>query len=132
VETFAGAPGWARRARQALQREPRSRLHGMALDPAVIVEAARAGDEVALGVVDETAAALGAGIGGALNLLNVDRVVIGGGVAAAGEFLLGRIVEETRRRVFPHVFADCSFRLAELGGDAGVVGAARAAMLALA
>jgi hypothetical protein len=50
-------------------------------------------------------------------------------VAAAGEFLLVRIVEETRRRVFPGVFADGTFRLAELGGDAGVVGAARAAML---
>jgi glucokinase len=132
VETYAGAPGWARRARQALERAPESRLHGMPLDPAAIVEAARAGDQVALGVVEETAAALGAAIGGALNVLNLDRVVLAGGVAAAGAFLLDRIVEQTRRRVFPHVFADCSFRLAELGGDAGVVGAARAAMIALA
>jgi glucokinase len=132
VETYAGAPGWARRAKEALARVPHSRLHGLGLDPAVIVEAARAGDEVALGVVDGVAAALGAGIGAALNLLNLDRVVVGGGVAAAGEFLLDRIVEETRKRIFPHVFADCSFRLAELGGDAGGVGAARAAMLALA
>jgi glucokinase len=132
VETYAGAPGWARRAKDAVVHAPHSRLHGLGLDPAVIVEAARAGDEVALGVVDGTAAALGAGIGATLNLLNLDRVVIAGGVAAAGEFLLDRIVEATRKRVFPHVFADCSFRIAELGGDAGVVGAARAAMLALA
>jgi glucokinase len=132
VETFAGAPGWARQAQEALAGGRPSRLHGLGLDPAVIVEAARAGDEVALGVVDGVAGALGAGIGAALNLMNLDRVVVGGGVAAAGPFLLDRIVEHTRRRVFPHVFADASFRLAELGGDAGVVGAARAAMLALA
>lgn len=130
VETYAGAPGWARRAKEALAHAPHSRLHGLGLDPAVIVEAARAGDEVALAVVDGTAAALGVGIGAALQLLNLDRVVIAGGVAAAGPFLLDRIVEETRKRIFPHVFADASFRLAELGGDAGVVGAARAAMLA--
>ena len=132
VETFAGAPGWGRRAREALQTGRDSRLHGQNLDPAVIVEAARAGDEVAVGVVDGAARALGTGIGAVLNLMNLDRVVVAGGVAAAGAFLLDRIVEQTRQRIFPHVFADCSFRLAELGGDAGVVGAARAAMVALA
>jgi glucokinase len=52
-----------------------------------------------------------------------------GGVSAAGELLLDRIVEHTRRRSYPQVFADCSFRVAELGGDAGALGAARAAML---
>jgi glucokinase len=51
-------------------------------------------------------------------------------VAAAGPFLLERIVEQTRRRTFAQVFADCSFRAAELGNDAGVLGAARAAQLA--
>jgi glucokinase len=132
VETFAGAPHWARRAREALALARPSRLHGQSLDPAVIVEAARAGDEVALDVVDGAARALGTGIGAALNLMNLDRVVIAGGVAAAGPFLLERIVGYTGQRIFPHVFADCSFRLAELGGDAGVVGAARAAMVALA
>ena len=54
-----------------------------------------------------------------LNLLNLERVVIAGGVAAAGAFLLDRVVEETRKRIFPHVFADCSFRLAELGARRG-------------
>jgi glucokinase len=132
VETFAGAPYWALHAREALARAPQSRLHGRDLDPEVIVAAAQAGDQVALSVVDGAASALGAGIGAALNLLNLDRVVIAGGVAAAGAFLLDRIVEQTRRRIFPHVFADASFRLAELGGDAGVIGAARVAMGAFA
>jgi glucokinase len=94
------------------------------------VDAARAGDATALDVVDGTARALGQALGGLLNTLNLDRVVIGGGVAAAGDFLLGRVVRETRARAWPQAFADCSFRLAELGGDAGVVGAARVAMLA--
>ena len=93
------------------------------------MNAARAGDRVALDVVDGAAQALAVGLAGALNLVNVERVVIGGGVAQAGEFLLERIVAETKRRTFPQVFADATFRLAELGGDAGAVGAARVGMI---
>jgi len=131
VETIAGIGGWVRRAEELLvSRE--SVLRGRPLDPEAIVNAAKADDGVALEIVDGAAAALGVGIGAVLNLLNLDRVVVGGGVAAAGEFLLERIVAEVRARIFPQVFADASFRLAELGGDAGVVGAARVAMVGLA
>ncbi len=124
VETFAGAPHWKRRAELALAGRE-STLHGTALDPKAIVAAAQNGDAVALEVVDGAARALGTGIAAALSLLNLESVVIGGGVSAAGPFLLDRIVEQTRRRVFPQVFADCAFRLTALGSDAGVVGAAR-------
>jgi glucokinase len=123
LETIAGIHGWTRRAEAAL---------GKSLDPEAIVAAAREGDARALQVVEGTARALGIGIGAALNLLNLDRVVLGGGVAAAGDFLLARVAEEVRQRVFPQVFADCTFKLAELSGDAGVVGAARVAMIGLA
>jgi glucokinase len=129
VETIAGAAGWVRRAEEAMAGR-QSALRGLQLEPAVIVEAARTGDAAALEVVDGAARALGAGIGAALNLLNVERVVIGGGVAAAGAILLDRVVAETRQRTFPAVFASCSFRPAALGADAGVVGAARVAVLA--
>jgi glucokinase len=131
LETVAGIWGWVRRAAEALQTRESS-LRGQTLDPQAIVNAARNGDAVALEVVDGTARALGVGIGACLNLLNLDRVVLGGGVAAAGEFLLERVTHEVRARCFPQVFADTSFRLAELGGDAGVVGAARVAMVGLA
>ena len=95
-----------------------------------IVEAARGEDAVALEVVDDAARAVGIGRGRVLDLLNVDRVVIGRRRGSnAGFFLLERIVEETRKRTFPHVFADVTFRLAELGSDAGVVGAARVGMI---
>jgi glucokinase len=132
VETIAGIDGWVRRAEQALSSSRDSALRGQRLDPEAIVNAAKAGDGVALEIVEGAAGALGVGIGAALNLLNLDRVVVGGGVSAAGEFLLERIAAAVRARTFPQVFADASFRLAELGGDAGVVGAARVAMVGLA
>jgi glucokinase len=129
LETVAGIPGWTRRAEALLASGRASTLTGSALDPQAIVEAARGDDAVALEVVDGAARAVGIGVAAVLDLLNVDRVVVGGGVANAGFFLLERIVEEARKRTFPHVFADVSFRLAELGSDAGMVGAARVGML---
>lgn len=133
LETIAGVHGWERRAREALVGRRDSTLKvAVLLDPAAVVAAARRGDPLALELMDEAARAVGVGVAAALNLLNLDRVVVGGGVSRAGEFLLQRIVEHTRRRTFPHVFADATFRLAELGADAGVVGAARVAMLSLA
>ena len=130
LETIAGVPGWARRAEALLAGGRPSALAGRSpLDPQVIVEAARGDDAVALEVVDGAARAVGVGVAAVLDLLNIDRVVVGGGVASAGFFLLERITEETRRRTFPHVFADVTFRLAELGADAGVVGAARVGMI---
>jgi len=127
LETIAGSAGWARSA-EALMTERDSTLRGRPLDPASILECAREGDAVALDVVDGVAQALGTGVAAALDLLNLDRVVLGCGASASGDLLLQGIVEHTRRRSFPHVFASTSFRLAELGGDAGVVGAARVAM----
>ena len=131
LETIAGVPGWERRAREALLGRDSTLKTAVLLDPAAVVGAAQRGDALALELVDEAARAVSVGLAAALNLLNLDRVVVGGGVSRAGDFLLDRIVEHTRRRTFPHVFGDVSFRLAELGPDAGVVGAARVAMVSL-
>src|SRR5262245_31384554 len=130
LETVAGSFGWMRRAEAAVHRHPTALLARRTLEPATIVDAARADDRAALEIVDGVARALGQALGGLLNTLNLDRVVAGGGIADAGDFLLDRVVRETQPRSRPQAFADCSFRLAELGGDAGVLGAARAAMLA--
>jgi glucokinase len=129
VETMAGAAAWVRLAEERLATGRTSTLGGVPLDPAVIATAAREGDAVALEVVDEVARALGIGIAATLLLLNLECVVIGGGVAGAGAVLLDRIVRHVQQRVFPQVFADTEIRLAELGSEAGVIGAARVAML---
>lgn len=129
IETFAGAPAWTRLAEARLAAGRESVLRGGVIDPATIAQAAREGDEVALEVVDEVARALGIGIAATLLLLNLQCVVVGGGVSAAGPVLLDRIVQHVQQRVFPQVFADVQVRLAELGSEAGVIGAARVAML---
>jgi glucokinase len=127
LETVVGIAGWSRRVAEKIKTRS-SRLTGQKIEPATIVAAAREGDEVSIEVVDETARALGQALGGLINTLNPERAVIGGGVAAAGAFLLDRVVRDTKKCCWPQAFEDCSFRLAELGADSGVVGAARVAM----
>jgi glucokinase len=129
LETIAGIAGWVRRAEAAVASRESALRRAPELSPETIVAAAKDGDAVAVEIVDDAARAVGVGVAATLNLLNLERVVIGGGVARAGSFLLERIVAHAKQRTFPHVFEDASFRLAELGSDAGVVGAARVAII---
>lgn len=62
------------------------------------------------------------------NLLNPSTIVIGGGVSAAGEYLLDGVRKEYEPLVFPQVRESTSLSLAQLGNDAGVIGAASLVM----
>ena len=90
------------------------------------------GDKLASRLFGEAVEAVGIGIASVINLLDVDRIVIGGGLAEKMGSDLGEMIEEAAR---PHVFlpsADRQVVMAELEDDAGMVGAAalgRAAML---
>ncbi len=88
------------------------------------VDAARAGDERALAGMREIGRLLGIGIANLIVVLTPDRVVVGGGVAAAGELLLEPIREETRRRVRVTDLDQVTIVAAELGTWAGSIGAA--------
>ena len=96
-----------------------------AVETATVLEAARAGDEVALEVVDEVADRMAHAIAAVAGLLNPELVVIAGAVASAGDLLLHRI----RDRLLPDLI-DLPPRLAmsSLGDQAVVVGAVRMAL----
>jgi glucokinase len=68
--------------------------------------------------------ALARGIASAANLLDLDRVVIGGGVAQSGDLLFVPLEEELRRRACLSFSHNVEVRRAELGAEAGAVGAA--------
>jgi glucokinase len=88
------------------------------------VAAARAGDARALAGLAEIGRYLGIGIGNMIAVVSPDRVVIGGGVAAAGELLLAPIRDELRRRVHTTSLERVEVVTAELGTWAGAIGAA--------
>ncbi len=88
------------------------------------VQAARGGDQRALDGLSEVGRYLGIGIANVITLISPDRVVIGGGIAAAGELLLGPIRDELRRRVLTTSLDRVTLVTAELGTWAGAIGAA--------
>lgn len=96
---------------------------GTATAEEAVVEA-RAGDARALAGLAEVGRYLGIGIANAITILAPDRVVIGGGVAAAGELLLGPIRDELRLRVRMTALREVEVVTAELGTWAGAIGAA--------
>jgi glucokinase len=92
------------------------------------VKAARAGDERAIRALRILGERLGIGIANAINTFDPREVVIGGGVSAAGDLLLGPAREAARRFVLPGVGTETTIRLARRGGEAGVLGAALLAL----
>jgi glucokinase len=89
-----------------------------------VVEAARAGEDRALEALAQAGRWLGIAIGNAMVVLNPDRVVVGGGVAEAGELILGPAREEARRRVCFAPANRAEVVPAALGYEAGSIGAA--------
>ncbi len=88
------------------------------------VEAARRDDPAGLEALENLGERLGVGVANAINVFDPDLVVIGGGVAAAGELLLRPVERVARRFVLPGVGTKTEIRIARYGNDAGVRGAA--------
>jgi len=86
-----------------------------------VASAALKGDPVALEVMDHAAKMLGIGLGGAINLMNPERVVLGGGVTKSGERWWKVVRETARYNVLPEMRVD--IQPAALGDDAPLWGA---------
>lgn len=99
-------------------------LWGGDADAHLLVERGREGDEDALGRLQEIAGYIGAAVGSLANLFDPEVVVVGGGFGKAADLLLERAQEAARREALAP--ADRTLRIvpAELGSDAGLVGAA--------
>lgn len=95
----------------------------------LVTRAAQAGDALALEVLLDAAAALGSGIAAAINLLNPERVVLGGGVTKAGEQWWERVRETPRTETLPQVRV--AIVPAGMADDAPLWGAAALAESAL-
>lgn len=89
-----------------------------------LVERAQAGDDAARAALAELGRLLGAGIGSFVNMFGVELVVIGGGFGVgAGELLLVPALEAARREALSPASQRLRLVEAELGADAGLIGA---------
>jgi glucokinase len=93
----------------------------------MISDEAAGGDAFAQWVIEETGDWIGVGIASLINLLNPERVVLGGGMIAAADLLLDAIRRRAKKDAFEVPARRAQIVVAELGEDAGVVGAALAA-----
>lgn len=85
---------------------------------------ARSGDAQALAGFEQVGRSLGVGIANMITVITPERVVIGGGIAAAADLLFEAIRDEVERHVFTTSLAEVEIVLAELGTWAGAIGAA--------
>lgn len=130
LETVASATGIVRVARQLAESYEGDSLiklkidNGDSVSSKDIFEAAQAGDKFADTVVEKVSFYLGLAAANLSNTLNPSAVVIGGGVSAAGEFLRSRVQGYFTQFAFPAVKTSTKIKIAELGNDAGIIGAA--------
>lgn len=129
LETVASATGIVRQAmdriregrptvlRQWFSEETMSRMQAKDISRAYDL-----GDEVAVEVMNTTGTYLGLGLAYAVTLFSPDVVIIGGGVAAAGERLLAPVREAMKSRLIRNYWDRIRVVTAELGDDAGVIG----------
>ncbi len=93
------------------------------LTPALIAAQAEKGDSVALEVFEETGYYVGLCVANLINLLNPEMIVIGGGVAQAGELILAPIRRTAYACAIRSLSRTCEIVPAELGDNAGIMGA---------
>lgn len=89
-----------------------------------VFDLAKEGDDLALIVYRHFCRYLGVACASIAAVMNPTYIVIGGGVSAAGDFLLDGVRSVYEENVFPPIKESTSLKLAELGNDAGVIGAA--------
>lgn len=94
------------------------------IDAGVIVQAAKEGDPVAMGILQRAGTYLGIAVGNILGIISPQKVIFGGGVSVAGDLLLRPIVQTVNERVHVVPLQKVQFVLAELGINGGLIGAA--------
>ncbi|MFN2453319.1 MAG: ROK family protein [Pyrinomonadaceae bacterium] len=129
LETVASAPNIVRRTHERLYRDGTSSLSRLALNreftAADIAREATGGDDFALMMIERTGRYIGAAIANVINLLNIERIVLGGGVMEeAGNLILDPILREAGQRSFQPCFEATQIVISQLATDAVPTGAA--------
>jgi len=129
LEQYASATAIARMARQRIEAGEATSLRsdaGRFPDSAEVAEAAANGDPLALACFAAAGRYLGIAAASAVNLLNLEAIVIGGGVGQSYGLLAEHLRKEIKRRAFKTPAERVVLLQGELGDDAGLLGAAAA------
>lgn len=131
LETFASATGLIKYVRKRIEeRDVATNILRMAngrledIDAKIIFDGAKAGDALAQEAVQRMVKYLAIGIINIFNILDPERIAIGGGVSKVGDYLIDLLNQEVSKMTFCKEVKYGDIVLAELGNDAGIIGAA--------
>ncbi|MGF7049619.1 glucokinase [Paenibacillus sp. DS2015] len=130
-ESYASATALIRRTKETMQQHPESIINDLcendtdAVDAKMVFDAAQLGDVTALGLIDQYINYVAAGLSTLIVIFRPQVIIVGGGISNQREYLIDPLKKKLIRYTFaaekigvPHVIA------AELGNDAGIIGAA--------
>lgn len=129
LETIASATGIVRQAMEQVANNPDSELasyyrrHGK-ITTKDIFELAQNGYSLSENIINKATDTLGFVLANTAVTINPSRIIIGGGMSKAGEPLLSKIKSSFKKYALPRISDCCEVTLAQLGNDAGMVGAA--------
>lgn len=125
-EAFASAPTIVSMAQEYIKGGKSTKYREMSdgeITSYIVAEAAKQGDAVAKRIFTIMGEYLGIGLASVVNLLNPEKIIIGGGVAEAGDVLFDPIKETIIKRTLPISGSTVQVVPAQLGNSAGVIGA---------
>lgn len=130
-EAYASATALIRQTREAALANPDSVIHQLVggdltkVDAKTAFDAAKQGDETGKRVVDQYIKYIAEGLTNIINIFQPEIIAIGGGVCKEGEYLLKPLREMIKERVYSvEDLPQTEIRVAQMGNDAGIVGAA--------
>lgn len=103
----------------------KTRDHVHQVTAKIVFDQAKRNAPIAVGVIDDACDYLGLAIANVINLLNLQEVIIGGGVSAAGEYLRLRVEKAMNKYLYSSNQGITEVKLAVLGNDAGILGVAK-------
>src|SRR5699024_584951 len=129
LETIASATGIVRQSMDDVSNNPIGALashykrHGK-LEAIDVFNLAEDGDMASENIINKTMDVIGLSVANTADIINPCQIIIGGGVSKAAEPLLSKLNRQFKKYALPRISERCVLRLAELGNDAEIIGAA--------
>lgn len=127
IETYASATAIINQIKTGIEKGTITSYKNISTDQInaeLIFHKAKEGDFDSISAIDNAAKHLGDVIGSFINLLNLDAIIIGGGVAQAGNYFIDKISSYAKQTAWKIFFEEIAILPAKLLNDAGIIGAA--------
>ncbi len=130
LETIVSATGMVRQALELIGDNPSSQLSNLydkngEVSAKDVFNLAGKGDKLSQQIIDRNTGILGSLLANLSVIINPSVITIGGGLSQAGETFINAIANSFHKKAMPRVSEVCSIKVAELGNDAALIGAAK-------